>query len=298
MTYQLDKSLPLKKNITAIASEELQGCLYSLENLNIHEAVHDIRKRLKKLRALARIVRDEMGEENYKHINIYFRDLGRELSDFRDLTAHLETIELLRERYGQFLYVNFFKPVSSQLEKERDAMEKELKKKNFFSEHLVEKLEYAQKDLVKWPVSSNDIQIILPSIERVYGRGKKALETAYANPSKENFHEWRKRVKYLWYQTLLLQETWPQFFETMEAEIHLLADFLGNDHDLMVFRQKLGSEKILGNDESRKELMDAITHQYSEILRRNARTKGELIYAEDPADFTKRIGSYTEINWN
>ena len=298
MNYQLEKEIPLKKNINDIAKEEIEGCLFSLENLNIHEAVHDIRKRLKKLRALARLVRDEMGEENYKDINIYFRDIGREISDFRDLTAHIETIELLKERYGNYLYVRFFNNILKKIEAERAKMENALKKRNFFSDHLKTKLDTANKKLVKWPVNSNDIKIILPSIERVYMRGKLALENAYNNPSNENFHEWRKRVKYLWYQTLLLQETWPEFFETLESEIHELADYLGNDHDLMVLQIKIQDPVFKLKKEEQAELFYAITSQYSKILRSAAKTKGELIYAEEPADFIKRIGSYTKINWN
>ncbi|QYA27053.1 CHAD domain-containing protein [Gramella sp. MT6] len=294
----MNRELSLPKNISVIAAEELEGCFISLETLNIHEAVHDIRKRLKKLRALARLVRDEMGEENYKEINIYFRDLGREISDFRDLTAHIETLNVLEERYGSYLYVNFFNPIITQLDKERDHMEKELRAKNFFSEYLPEKLKYAQDDLVKWPVNSNEIQVILPGIQRVYKRGQKGLNKSYKDPKTENFHEWRKRVKYLWYQTLLLQETWPQFFETLEAEIHQLADYLGNDHDLMVLKKKLNSEDIKLKDPQHLELMNAIIERYSNILRTEAKTKGELIYVETPEEFTKRIGSYTEINWN
>lgn len=298
MTYKLEKDLPLKKNITSVAGEEVDGCLTSLETMNIHEAVHDIRKRLKKLRALARLVRDEMGEDNYKSINIYYRDLGRELADFRDLTAHIETIEALRERYGDHVYVNFFNSVIKQVEKERDGMEKELRAKNFFSEHLVSKLQYAQKELVKWPVKTNDINIILPSINRVYSRGKKALKTAYQDPGKDSFHEWRKRVKYLWYQMLLLQDTWPELFSTFEAEIHELADFLGNDHDLMVLNDKLKKDGFNLNDPKQEELVHALVKEYSDHLRSNARIKGELIYAEEPKDFTKRIAGYTNVSWN
>ena len=297
MGYKLEKTLSLKKNISSVAAEEITGCLTSLETLNIHEAVHDIRKRLKKLRALARLVRDEMGEENYKTINIYFRDLGRELSDFRDLTAHIETVNILRERYGQHLYVNFFNSITKKIEAERNEMEKTLKAQDFFSEHLTKKLNHAKNDLIKWPVDSNDINIILPSIKRVYTRGKKALQNAYNSPSKENFHEWRKRVKYLWYQTLLLQETWPEFFGVLESEIHELADYLGNDHDLMVLKNKLQSPDFPVKGEQQLELMEAVIDRYSQFLRLNAKTKGELIYAEGPEDFVQRIGNYTEINW-
>jgi len=298
MLYKLDKEKSLIKNINSIAYEEIDGCLNSLENLNIHEAIHDIRKRLKKLRALSRLVRDELGDKNYKTINTYFRDLGREISDLRDLTAHLETIDLLKERYGKHIYVNFFKAFANQIEKERDELEENLRSQNFFSKHLVEKLKKAKEELTSWPVESDKIDIILPSIERVYKRGNKALKTAYKIPEKENFHEWRKRVKYLWYQTLLLQDMWPNFFNTLEAEIHQLADFLGDDHDLMELNEKIISEDFVLPDVSQQELMTAIINEYSNHLRMEARTKGELIYAEAPEDFRKRIGKYTKINWD
>lgn len=298
MVYQLDKNLPLPRNISNIVTEEIQGCFTSLETLDTHEAVHDIRKRFKKLRAMARLVRDEMGEENYKEINIFFRDLGREISDLRDLTAHIETLNILEERYGKYLYVKFFNSLRSQLEKERSKMLEEFNSRNFFSDYLPAKLKTAQNNLVKWPVNSNDIQVILPGIRRVYERGQKALACAYEDQAMEKFHEWRKRVKYLWYQTLLLQETWPKFFSTLEAEIHLLADYLGDDHDLMVFQKKINSEDIYLKAPQHSELMNAIIESYSKWLRIQAKTKGELIYAESPDDFTKRIKSYTEANWN
>ncbi|MCP9199787.1 CHAD domain-containing protein [Gramella sp. GC03-9] len=297
MAYKLEKEKNLKKNITEVAAEELQGCLDALDQMNVHEAVHDIRKRLKKLRALARLVRDELGEDNYKSINIYFRDLGRELSDLRDLTAHIETVGILRERYGDHLYVNFFNSIIKKIETERDEMEKQLKEENFFDIHLPEKLKHAQKELVKWPIENNEINIILPSIRRVYKRGRKAMLKAFDEPGKEIYHEWRKRVKYLWYQILLLQESWPEIFSTMEAEVHLLADYLGDDHDLMVLRDKLGKEQDYLEDDTQKELINAVVNQYSEHLRNEAHLKGKLIYAEEPDDFEKRMSSYISAGW-
>ncbi len=298
MTYKLEKEKSLKKNITTVASQEVDGCLTSLENMNIHEAVHDIRKRLKKLRALVRLVRDELGEENYKAINVYYRDLGRELADFRDLTAHIETLEVLRERYGDHLYVNFFNSVIKKIEKERGEMEKELKEKDFFQEHLVKKLQFAQKELVKWPIQENEISVILPSMKRVYKRGKNALKEASENPGMEIYHEWRKRVKYLWYQTLLLQETWPDFFSAMEAEIHELSDFLGDDHDLMVLKQRLEKDGFELDDDTQKELIHAVINEFSEHLREQALKKGALIYTEKPGDFKTRMAGYIQSGWN
>ncbi|MDR5589820.1 CHAD domain-containing protein [Christiangramia sp. SM2212] len=298
MEYKLDKERSLKENINEIFNEEISGCISALKELDIHLAVHDIRKRLKKLRAMARLFRDEMGEEEYKSLNIKFRDLGREISDIRDFTAYLETLERLKLRYGKYLYKSFFNSVEKKLLDERKNMTEELIRQDFFSGHLMSEFENISNDIKQWPVRSNNIDIILPSIERVYQRGNDAMKVSFENPTTENFHEWRKRVKYLWYQLLLLQDTWPQFFETLEAEVHLLADFLGDDHDLMLFMNKVLSEDFHLKDEEQKEMFEALIAEFSDQLRKDAEIKGKLIYAESPEDFRNRIGKYTQVNWN
>ena len=298
MSYKLEKQENLKENINRVASEEIEACLTSLKKAEIHEAVHDIRKRLKKLRALARLVRDEMGEKKYKKINIYFRDLGRELAPIRDLTAHMETVDMLKERYGDHVYVKFFNSIKEELEKERNTVTEELQEKEFFSQYLVEKLEKAREKLEDWPVKSSDIAVILPGLKRVYERGANAMEEAYADPDAATFHEWRKRAKYLWHQSELLQEIWPEMFTTLESEIHLLADYLGDDHDLMILDDKLLNSEFNFKDEKQKEMIHALIKEYSDHLRTNAELKGALIYAEKPKDFKNRIKKYLKINWN
>lgn len=296
MSYKLEQDLSIKKNIVSVAEDEVNLSLESLENMELHEAVHDIRKRLKKIRALARLVRDEMGEDDYKKVNIFYRDLGKELSEIRDLTAHLETVEALRERYGDHLYANFFNSLLKEIEKKRDSLEEELKEKNFFSDYLEKQLRLASKKMVTWPVEENDIKIILPSIKRVYKRGYKAMLKAAENPSAAIYHEWRKRVKYLWYQLRLLEDLWPNLFDTWEKEVHELANFLGDDHDLMVLKQKI-EENAFDIKEKQKELLLAIIRETSDNHRKNAHEIGRLIYTEEPKIFKNRMENYAVAGW-
>lgn len=298
MNYKLEEGLSVKKNIVTVAETEVNGCIYSLDQLPLHEAIHDIRKRLKKLRALARLFRDEMGEDEYKNINIFYRDLGRDLAPIRDLTAHLETIEAIKVRYGDHIYASFFNSLNKEILKQRDELEKELKQKSFFSEYLPQQLEHAKKKLVIWPVQKNDIKIILPSIHRVYERGREAMKSAQKEPSKEIFHEWRKRVKYLWYQLRLLEDLWPDLIGTWQDETHELADFLGNDHDLMILNEKIHTNGFQLKDKKQEELANAIVKEYSDHLRQEALNKGLLIYAEKPDHFVRRIKKYIDANWN
>jgi len=41
---------------------------------------------------------------------------------------------------------------------------------------------------------------VAPGVECSYRSGRKALVTIRRDPADESFHEWRKRVKDLWYQ--------------------------------------------------------------------------------------------------
>lgn len=298
MSYKLEKQESLPKTVQRVAIEEIDASLESMKTMNVHEAVHDVRKRLKKLRALARLVRDEMGEKDYKEINIYFRDLGRDLSPIRDLTAHIETIEALRARYGDHLYALFFNTVIKEIEKERDEMEAKLKEQEFFSKYVVEKLQKAQKSVKKWPVKSKDLQVGLPGVERVYKRGYKAMHRSAESPEDKIYHEWRKRVKYLWYHYRLLEDLWPGLFSTLQSEVHDLADLLGNDHDLVVLNEKLKSGDLELKENKQKEVLEALSQEYSDDLRQRSQALGQLIFAEKPKVFTERIGKYIEMNWD
>ncbi len=45
-------------------------------------------------------------------------------------------------------------------------------------------------------------------------------------------HEWRKRVKDLWYHVTLLQDAWRPVMSALADEAHELSDRLGDEHDL------------------------------------------------------------------
>jgi CHAD domain-containing protein len=55
----------------------------------------------------------------------------------------------------------------------------------------------------------------------------------------ENLHEWRKQAKYLWHGLEVIAPLGPASLEKWTDHAHVLADILGEDHDLAVLRQAL-----------------------------------------------------------
>ena len=66
-------------------------------------SIHSARKDLKKLRAAARLIRDELGEKTFRAESRRYRDAGRLLSGSRDAEVKLETLAGLEERCGDEL---------------------------------------------------------------------------------------------------------------------------------------------------------------------------------------------------
>src|SRR4051794_31867359 len=61
------------------------------------EVVHDARKRLKKARALLRLLREALGPRIYRRENACLRDAGRPLTEVRDAKVLVDTFDELAE---------------------------------------------------------------------------------------------------------------------------------------------------------------------------------------------------------
>src|SRR6185436_16307976 len=79
-----------------------------------------------------------------------------------------------------------------------------------------------------------------PGVKRSYAAGRKARSLVKATPTPENLHEWRKRVKDLWYHTHLLRPIWPEQMCAVADELEALSEQLGDDHDLVMLKEIAG----------------------------------------------------------
>lgn len=112
MTYQLKAKESLAVGIKRIATEQIDEAIAELtttEELRVDEEVHQARKRLKKTRAVIRLVRDRLrcqaspdrlSKDTYKQENARFRDLGRSLANLRDANVQIETLDNLTAHFA------------------------------------------------------------------------------------------------------------------------------------------------------------------------------------------------------
>ena len=94
----------------------------------------------------------------------------------------------------------------------------------------------------RWPKIEH--QETLRDLELVFKRGRTSFAKAYEQPSVENFHEWRKQVKHLLYLSRVLGPLWSQKMAVL-GRVKGVGQFLGEDHDLALLREKVSGEASL-----------------------------------------------------
>jgi CHAD domain-containing protein len=133
-------------------------------------------------------------------------------------------------------------------------------------------------------------------IKRIYKQGRKALKEVKVIPDGERFHDWRKRVKYLWYHLRLLQDAWPNVMKGYARSLDAISDCLGLEHDLVDLKNKLRNDNqfAIASHKIVRKLIDRIDQKRSG-LQAVVWEDAEKHYFESPKRFARRIGHYWDV---
>lgn len=188
-------------------------------------AVHDARKRVKKVRALLRLV--QPGFAPAQACSRRLGDAASGLSAVRDaevmIAVHDRLAPELAEGAVRALLVARLEAARADPQQETHAAT--------FRAVLAQVLAEAPH----WRVRGNDVAVLTEGLARTRRRGLKAMAAAEDDRDGEPMHDWRKRVKDLWYQARLLSPVWPSVMHVIGKEAGELGEMLGDHHDLLVF---------------------------------------------------------------
>lgn len=298
MAFHLKRKESVPKGARRIALDQLDRAHDELTDPELDHggAVHQARKRFKKIRAILRLVRPVLGKSRYRRHNRTFRDLGRALSGPRDAEVMVETLDKLLGSGAHEPAPPVFTGLRAHLEARRDAWKAERKGELEARMGEVEQaLATTRPALERLPLGARGYDAVAPGLKRAYKRGRKALARAVDAPGDERFHELRKRVKDHWYHTRLLKKVWP---DAMTCRAHLLkdlSDLLGDDHDLAVFRITLADAPAGALTTGERERLERLVVARQAQLRERAVPLARRVYAEKPRHHTRRISGYWTV---
>jgi CHAD domain-containing protein len=268
--FRLDDGERAPDGVRRIARGQLD---MSIERLNgdtdedLGTAVHETRKSLKRLRAIARLARDELGDDAYRCQNVAFRDAGRRLAGARDSQVLLETLDALTDRYPDQAPPARFERFKRTLVGQHGAAQRRLHERAAVAEVLGE-LRQAQARVAHWHFEREGLDALAPGFQRIYRRGRRAYRSACQEPSTENLHELRKRAKYLWYAAQIVRGAAPKKMKRIARRAHELSDLIGVDHDLALLAQRATERRDRFPDAAAAgELAELVERRRAEIQR-------------------------------
>jgi CHAD domain-containing protein len=245
------------------------------------EHVHEVRRSMKRIRAVLRMVRNSIGEESYRRDNAMLRDVARELSAARSATIRVATLEALPEWNAPD--ARSVAGLHSRLIDDASALTQSLQ-----GEELVRSLELARVGLRAWTLTPELVRMV-SGVRRTYRRGRLGMANAYADRATDHFHEWRKRVKYLRHQMEVLAAVLPDAMDLVTEGLGELGYGLGVDHDLADLGGAVdGPEGNSLSPTDQRDLLTSIGLRRQE-LQADLRPLAEQLYAQPPRDFASRI---------
>lgn len=291
--YHLDLDLPVGEALRSVAIEQLRGAALGLRESGsegIDDAVHEARKALKKTRSVLRLARPDLPADTYRRENRSLRDIARRLSDARDAAVLVETFD----EFTELLVGRLPEPavVKLRLRLVSDATAS-VPSRHGLAYEAADALDAAVDRAQAWPLDGCDEATLRAGAERAYARGRRASHTAQREPTDEHLHDWRKRVKDLWYHQRLLATAWPEALGTQAEQSHRLANLLGDDHDLAVLHATLvGDGGPMTRTPSDVEPVHELIAERRNELGTQAHELAARVYAEKPKAYGRRLAAY------
>jgi CHAD domain-containing protein len=290
-TYRLHADEYVPDGIRRIARGQLldaHDALSGGSTRTLGDAVHETRKRLKRLRASVRLTRDAIGEQTYERENTVFRETAQRLAAGRDAQVLLETLDDLRERFADELAPDATAALRARLQDEREHAVAATHHDDAGIAAVLGALEEADARTPTWSFACDGFDALSPGLRRIYRRGRKRMRAARKDPSPESLHEWRKRVKDLWHATQIVRAAQPERLRLVSARAHDLADLLGDAHDLSMLRDYVETHPQCFDAASRRGLL-AVIDRREDTLRHKALKRGRRLYKRKPKRFVGAI---------
>jgi CHAD domain-containing protein len=252
------------------------------------EAIHDTRKALKRLRALVRLLRAELGENQYKREHAILRDAARRLAGARDAEVMVGTLDALLERHPRKLARR--RPLielRKQLVAERAAAERATLGASTTRGEVLRELSGLRARAEQWQLPERPgIALVERDLQRIYRDGRERKRRVNGGGA-HAAHAWRKRVKDLRYAAEILGQ------RQLARRADRLAELLGEEHDLVVLASLLppaGRAPFKGKrgKRARKAILERIAHRRRR-LRKRALREGERVYRRRPKKFTRHV---------
>ena len=287
MSFELHHRKQIEDELTKIVRQQLRNSAHALstsEGSQFRSAVHESRKSVKKVRAVAAFL-TQAGAKLPRGDRKRVKSAARALSRVRDSTAIIDTFDRVRRRYPKQLPEHAYEILRRALVAARDRSEARAQHDGVVAE-AVERLEKTRTSAKEWTSHSIKWPDLVAFATVSYRRSRNAMKRARVTGQSATLHRWRKELKTLWYQ-LRLARPLMTGVAPLIAELKRLETALGDDHNLVVLEATLRGCRDLRSMRAEMRQIDRLAARMRQPLRRRAFALGRRLHARKPEAFAR-----------
>ena len=284
MAFRIRPDESIAHGLRRLAKKELASAKEGLKGSKGHGkgAIHGARKSVKKVRAIADVVKADSGH-GISGAGKRLRAVNCVLSAARDADVMNETLSKLLERQPRLLSEHTIDRVRRQLARHNDAMAH-----GGAWRDVADELRDLRSDVKRWSPAHRRFGALAPGLRATHKRGRKAMARALESQRDTEFHEWRKQIKALWYELRLIEEAGPTIQWAVKA-LDGAESSLGDDHNIVVLRAYVSTIHSSAKDSVELQDFWRGAQHVQQRLRRKAIASADTIYSTAPGVFMRQI---------
>ena len=287
MSFELQQRKHIEDELKKIVRQQLRKAAHALttsEGTQFRSAVHESRKSVKKVRAVAALLK-QAGAKLPRRDRRRLKSTARALSRVRDSDAIIDTFDRVRRRYPKQLPEHTYEILRRGLVAARDRSEARARHDGVVAE-AAERLEKTRTSAKEWTSHSIKWPDLVAIVTVSYRRSRNAMKRARVTRQSATLHRWRKEVKTLWY-LLRLARPLTTGVAPLIAALNQLETELGDDHNLVVLGATLRGCHDLRSMRAEMRQINRLAARMRQPLRRRAFALGRRLHLRKPEAFAR-----------
>jgi CHAD domain-containing protein len=288
MAFRVRPEESMMQGLRRLAKKELSSAAEHLHGSKPpgEDAIHEARKSVKKVRAIVDLVKSDNGH-GLAGSKRRLRDANRVLSQARDAAAMNEILSKLLDRQPRPLSEHTRVRLRRQLSTRRDAVARTTAREEAWKD-VADELRAIKRTVKRWSQSHQGFGSLVPGLRVTHKRGRKAMARALDRGRADQFHEWRKQIKALWYELRLIEDSSARIRKDIKA-LDQAETALGDDHNVAVLCAYLSGAQAVTYDPHEIRNFRRSGDEYQQELRRQAIASAKAIYAMPTGDFVRGV---------
>ena len=291
LALALDPSVPIARALRLTARRQLAEAIERIDVIvdavagepdgpDVEREIHEIRKRCKEVRAIARLVESSEGRDA-RTVDRSIRRAARRLSSSRDAAVLLQTLDRVADD-AEPDDAAVVRAVGGHVARDvRHRPEPEA-----LSE-ACDDLRRARRRIKRWHLDDGDEVVRRGLAATMRGARRRWLAAAQLDP--EAMHSWRTINKRWWYQARLLEGSAPDELTHMIDRLDAVGELLGDVHDLDVLLDRLDAMRSGSEDiEGLERVVELTAARRAELAAAAMRRAGPL-FVEGPGHAARRL---------